>query len=349
MAFWKLVTLLGCATAAPAAAIEDANVVRLDRDRLTVHWHDADPVDVYVSESPILARGAKPMFRGSRAGEATWSAQAGQRRYIVLRDRGDGSLTVVAERLLPLEQGSNFRDIGGYRGAGGKTVRWGKIYRSGALPVLTNQDYRLLGGLGIDTIVDLRANEEREVAPDQLDDRTGALFISNDYSIVPLMKQFAGGDVDAMYAGLEIILRPQLRSLFKRLLAGEGATLVHCSAGQDRTGIAVSLILSALGVDRRTIIEDYHLSTSSRRPQWEMPKLDLVAYPGNPIVQRYAVAVAEPGGIEAKPLYNQSGQSHLVQFLAYMDKTYGSIPDYLNKELALGSSDIAKLRARYLR
>ena len=123
------------------------------------------------------------------------------------------------------------------------------------------------------------------VAPDTLDDRTGALFLSNDYSIRPLMGNMAAMQEGNMYAGLTPVVRPQFRAIFRRLLADDGAVMYHCSAGQDRTGVATALILSALGVDRQTILRDYHKSTEWRRPQWEMPTVDPADYPDNMIVQ----------------------------------------------------------------
>ncbi len=49
-----------------------------------------------------------------------------------------------------------------------------------------------------------------------------------------------------------------------RAIAGaDGAVLVHCAAGKDRTGVVVALALDAAGVDRAAIIRDY-LATAER-------------------------------------------------------------------------------------
>lgn len=339
---------LGLSAASPAFAVDKAEVLRKDASNVFVSWQDSDPVDVYVSAAPMLADDAKPVILGSRNGEATVSLPAEKRQYVILRDRGDNSLTVIAERLLPLEKGSNFRDVGGYVGANGKTVKWGKIFRSGALPLLSERDYALLSGLQVKSIIDLRSLEEREVAATELDDRTGALFISNDYSLKPLMRNFAAGNGENVYVGMEKLLKPQYRSIFSRLLADDGAVMYNCSAGQDRTGMASALILTALGVDRETIIKDYHLSTPSRRPQWEMSALDPAEHPNNPIVQYYAAAAKKPGGVQAEPLYSKGGVSHLVQFFAYLDKEYGGVEAYMAKELGVGPAEVKKLRTLYL-
>lgn len=344
-AFFLSLALTGVA---PAVAIDRVEVIRKDDVSVLVRWKDADAVDVFLSVTPTLSADAQPSASANHKGDAVVKLPAGQRLYVILRDSGDNSLTTTAERLFPLEQGSNFRDVGGYIGAEGKHVKWGKIFRSGALPLLSETDYTLLSGLKIKSIVDLRSLEEREVAATELDDRTGALFLSNDYSLKPLIRNFQAANGENVYVGMEQLLKPQYRSIFARLLADDGAVLYHCSAGQDRTGIASALILSALGVERETILKDYHLSTPSRRPTWEMPSLNPVNYPNNWIVQYYADAAKKPGGAVAKPLYSKSGVSHLMQFFAYLDAEYGSVEGYLQKELNIGPDQIAKLRSLYL-
>src|SRR3546814_6177413 len=82
------------------------------------------------------------------------------RPYFMLRDQRDGGMIRVAERALPLEHGSNFRDIGGYPAAGGKHVRWGMIFRSGGTPLLNDADEQRIGALKLGEMVDLRRSEE---------------------------------------------------------------------------------------------------------------------------------------------------------------------------------------------
>lgn len=342
------IVLMTIAMPVSAWAAENAEVTRIDAATVMVRWQHSGPVDIIVSDKPSLDDDNKPVVVASRKGEAIVPLSVKQRGYVILRARGDQQITIVAERELPLEKGSNFRDLGGYKGAGGRPLRWGKIFRSGAMPIISEADYGLLGGLGIGSIIDLRSNEEREVAGTLLDDRTGALFVSNDYSLKLLFASFSRGNGEYVYSGMEKLLAPQYRSVFRRLLANDGAVLYNCSAGQDRTGIASALILSALGVDRETILRDYHLSTALRRPQNELPPLDPAQYPSNPIVQYYSEAAKKPGGVKAEPLFSKSGVSHLIQFFEVIDRNYGSVEGYLNKELGISAADIEKLQSLYL-
>lgn len=62
----------------------------------------------------------------------------------------------------------NFRDLGGYTSTNGKTVKWGKVFRSGELSSLSEWDSIRLDNLGIKTIIDLRTNQETLTAPSQM-------------------------------------------------------------------------------------------------------------------------------------------------------------------------------------
>lgn len=334
---------------APAFALNSAEVARRD-GALMLRWVSTNPVDIYVSDRPDAPlKAAKRVAVRDKDGAFDFADTSHVRHYFILRDVRTGKTLRTAERELPLEKGSNFRDLGGYAVAGGKTIKWGKIFRSGAMPMLTEADYKQLETLKIGSIIDLRSVEEREVAPTQLDDRTGALFLSNDYSLKPLMANFAkqAASSKPMYAGMEEMLKPQFKLVFNRLLADQGATLYNCSAGQDRTGITTALVLTALGVSRETILKDYHLSTALRRPSNEMPALDPADYPGNPIVGYYAAAAKKPGGAKAEPLYAKDGTSLLGQFFAYLDQAHGGVDAYLAKELGIGPLEKARLRRSY--
>src|SRR5690606_17096622 len=94
--------------------------------------------------------------------------------------RPDVSPGALAERVVPLEQGSNFRDIGGYATLDGKRVRQGLIYRSGATPMLTDSDLERVRALGLRNMIDLRSSEERALAPTRIE---GVPYTAVGYSI----------------------------------------------------------------------------------------------------------------------------------------------------------------------
>jgi protein-tyrosine phosphatase len=325
-----------------AHARELATIERIDAARVTLVREDAAPVTVWLSADTVLDKGDRKLAAKVGKGPLTVDMPAGERQYLILQGKR-GKTSAVAERKLPLEQGSNFRDLGGYVTKDGRTVRWGKAFRSGAMPLLSEADQKLIGGLMLDSVVDLRSQEERELTADTIDDRTGAMFISNDYSMRTLFAGFQQGQGENMYKGMEVLLVPQFRSLYRRIMADEGAVLYHCSAGQDRTGIATALLYDLLGVDRETILKDYHLSTDWRDPRWEMPAIDPKQHANNPLVQFYA-ALPEAERSKAQPLYTASGQSHLAQFFAHLDAAYGGSEGYMKQKLGFTDDQIARLR-----
>ena len=339
--------VLAVSIASPASAREAATLTRIDAASVALDRGETRPVAVWISQDMAIDKADQRVDPGfGPDGKLTLAIPANSRRYVLIKDR-KGHVTIVGERILPLEQGSNFRDIGGYVTKDGRTVRWGKAYRSGAMPLLSEADYSLIDQLGIGSVVDLRSIEEREVAPNMVDDRTGALFIANDYSLKPLMAGFSKGNGENVYKGMEKILVPQLRAIYRRIEANEGAVVYHCSAGQDRTGMATALLYDMLGVDRETILKDYHMSTALRRPQWEMPRVNPADYPNNPIL-KYYYAADEKKRTVAEPLYTPSGASHLAQFFTYIDAQYGGSEGFMKQALRLTDADIAQLRATML-
>lgn len=343
--------LVALSAAMPADAREVASLTRIDKQSVTLDRGAIIPVGIWISKDDRIDAGdreldAATVKAAAKGGKITLPIPASERRYVLLKDKA-GKVVVAGERVLPIEQGSNFRDIGGYVTKDGRVVRWGKLFRSGAMPLLTPTDYALVEQLDIGTVVDLRSMEEREIAPDEIDDRTGALFVANDYSLKPLMARFGMNNGEDAYRGMEQMLAPQLRSLYRRIQANEGAVIYHCSAGQDRTGIATALLYDVLGVDRDTILKDYHRSTALRRPQYEMPKVNPSDHPDNPILKYYFSADEKKRTI-AEPLYTPSGASHLAQFFTYIDRQYGGSEGYMKKALRLTDTDISKLRAAML-
>jgi protein-tyrosine phosphatase len=360
MALVAVLSLPGCATPAVGVTPEavqsevgDVEAVKVssalasyDEGIYALKWTtsvESAPVDVFVSSSPE-GSGAVKIADDIVDGAYSWTPETPEksRRYFIVQPEA-GERYIVATRVLPLEQASNFRDIGGYLTKDGHMVKWGRAYRSGAMPLLTDSDYAFIEQLDLDSVVDFRSLEEREVTPDQVDDRTGALFIANDYSMASMMKDYAEGNGENGYAKMEPMIRPQYRSMFRRLIADDGAVLYHCSAGQDRTGVATALIYDFLGVDRQTIVEDYHLSTELRRTKWEMPDINPADYPNNFIVQYY-VAARQSGDDAPQPLYTPSGASQIVQFFDYIDSEFGSTEAYLKEALGLSEKDLTRLR-----
>ena len=266
------------------------------------------------------------------------------------------------ERLLPLEGGSNFRDMGGYVTVDGKRVNKGLLFRSGAMTSLTQSDITYLEQFDFQTIVDLRSAEELELFPNRWAVQETIDYVNVHYRIMDLMgealnispdeenpEQAVLNNMGESYKGFPALLEPQFIALFDRLLAAETPLVVNCSAGQDRTGVASALILSALGVPRETILRDYHLSTELRRPEREQGDVDLQAAAETNAFAAMMLSFSHGEEVsEANPLYTEDGTSFLQFTFDDLEARYGSILAYLDVELGVDAADIARLRELYL-
>jgi protein-tyrosine phosphatase len=178
------------------------------------------------------------------------------------------------------------------------------------------------------------------------------------------LRGFNGPDREAvterLYAQLPILLREEYKAVFRALLAHEVPLVVSDSDGQDRTGIAAALILSALGTPREAIDRDYLLSIEDRRPANEMADVDLQRFASTNSEARFLIAYrtyaektrdsprTRPSGPQPLPLRDSKGAPLLELALERIGTDYGSVANYLERELGVSAKDIAKLRALYL-
>nr|WP_234810811.1 tyrosine-protein phosphatase [Sphingobium herbicidovorans] len=235
--------LLGSAAASPLAAAEapaSPMVERIAPDRLKISWSAKNAVDVYMSDkADAVATASALVSARDRDGVHEQAVKPGERAFFLLKNQQDGGTIRVAERVLPLEQGSNFRDIGGYPAAGGRQVKWGMIYRSGATPLLTEGDLKLIEGLQLGNMVDLRSSEERQLAPSRI---VGVPYNAVGYSMAAItnaMKSSNGGALangGALYRRMPDMMAPQFRVLFDRLLANRGRWLITVRRGRTAPG-----------------------------------------------------------------------------------------------------------------
>ncbi|GAA5317840.1 MAG: tyrosine-protein phosphatase [Candidatus Pelagadaptatus aseana] len=252
-------------------------------------------------------------------------------------------------RVLPLDGGINFRDLGGYRNRHGKTVKWKKLFRSGHLSNLSDQDIDQLEQLSLTRIHDFRRADEQQRAPS----KPVRAEITNDYEMfVGSMSKFweflDNGGLNAESAH-ELVrgsyrdciddVAPAYRRLFLSLLDNaDNASLFHCAAGKDRTGIAAALILSALEVDRDTIVQDYLLTLEHYDSERLLGVVE--EHLRNANVSHWERSWLMP--------YVSVHQDNIEFFFDATEKQYGSVEDYLSDALDLDQWQLQDLQAAYL-
>jgi protein-tyrosine phosphatase len=177
----------------------------------------------------------------------------------------------VQIRRLSLEGAINVRDIGGYPTLDGRRTRWGAILRGDSLHRLTESDQRILRETyGVRSIVDLRRESERDFAPSVYLDSTDVV-----YRPLPIFDDTAGAPpaeprtLELVYRGILDTRKERVGAVFRSLIEPRGLpALIHCTAGKDRTGLIIALILGLAGVSDAKIAEDYALTASYLTPEY---------------------------------------------------------------------------------
>ncbi|BDU72878.1 tyrosine-protein phosphatase [Mesoterricola silvestris] len=250
--------------------------------------------------------------------------------------------TKTPDRHLPLEGVRNFRDLGGYRGHGGRSVAWGRLFRSGRLSGLTDGDRRRVGALGLDLVLDFRQRSECALEPSAW--APGTAPRTENLEIVPgSLDGFFDPDgnartasfMEALYRVLALEHAEVYRAMFGHILDVPGArVLLHCAAGKDRTGFGSALLLLALGVAREDVMEDYLLTSRFLDVDAEMDTVLAVApHLLKPPMTREGV----------RPMF-EVRRSYLESALDAM----GDVDAYLEGRLGLGPAARGELRERYL-
>ena len=246
--------------------------------------------------------------------------------------------TTTSNRIIKTENILNFREMGGYHNRYGQQVKWGKLYRSGFLTNASRSDIALLKALHIKTAIDLRTDEEITSAP-------SAFFIDQTYRI-PLKcieaqsciekvikGQMKRGDALLFQQDLHAALVKNNTSNFKRyfeILADSSSypVIVYCTLGKKRTGIIMFLTLAVLEVDIEQIYQDYMLSNSYINFSKIINKADTLS---SEIQEALTVLLAP--------------QRDAIEYTRkYIEKEYGSLNNYFEKELQLTVKKREKLK-----
>ncbi|MED1564168.1 hypothetical protein AJ85_06960 [Alkalihalobacillus alcalophilus ATCC 27647 = CGMCC 1.3604] len=253
------------------------------------------------------------------------------------------------KRLITLEGSFNFRDLGGYKTKSGRTVKWGRVFRSGDLSKVTANDLKKLEQLGIKTICDLRSQDEVEKMPDPLLANVRALHVpvipNDDETMVRQVGDLAEvqrewltnpGDMLTYMNKKMVIFAEAYKTLFRSLLNyPEEPLLFHCAAGKDRTGVVAALILSLLDIDRETILEDYlltNLSKEKMRQQLAGSDLDAFSHLSGEAIE----AMLEPRA------------EYIEAFFVELEHHYGTVKHYFERAIGLTEDEMNQLRENLL-
>jgi protein-tyrosine phosphatase len=164
----------------------------------------------------------------------------------------------------------NFRDVGGLRASSGQVVKRGLIYRSEGPANFARAHREELTALGIRTVCDLRSDAERSADPnDWCEPSCRVLHLSMNTDLRAraddAWKSFRSDPspentrrvMVQAYTLMPAALSPHWAPITGAITAGETPLIIHCTAGKDRTGIAIALLLQLLQILPEEIIADY--------------------------------------------------------------------------------------------
>jgi protein-tyrosine phosphatase len=279
-----------------------------------------------------------------------------QRYYFELRLGNAKDGAVVADRSLHLATAPNARDIGGYATTDGHHVKWGQVFRSDAISKADAADLAKLDALGIKLICDFRGASEVEAdGADQpvagAEELSLPILDESDDTNTKIRDAITSGDTATQEALLGNGKAAQILTDAGKTLANSPAadkaytallerledpadlpTLTHCTAGKDRTGWSTAIILSALGVPKQTVIDDYLLTNQYTKDK-------------NAATLQSTANLIDPALLS--PLLEVAPE-YIKGSFAEVKKKYGTFDKYLTKGLGVSKAELAALKKNLL-
>lgn len=237
-------------------------------------------------------------------------------------------------RIVTFENLHNFRDIGGYQTADGRTVRWGRLFRSDSLGKLNGRDWERFLALSIRTVIDLR--RPREVTRDgRVPHHPGLTYYNLSVEHRPYDQASLGPDIESArfladrYGEVAHDGSKEIRASLE-IVASDSAPLVfHCS-GKDRTGLLAMLVLALVGVREHDIVADFALTglaTERLVAEWHAQHPDLTL---------------------SWPSYGGAPAEIMRLFMTHLTTQYGSVRGYAAEALGVDDDLVEALRGQLL-
>ena len=258
---------------------------------------------------------------------------------------------MIRDAFLDTQGIHNFRDYGGWKTRGGGTVRTGLLYRSGHHVEATDTDLSAIAPLGIHTVVDLRGQSERSAHPcRRVEGFDGeVVFYEGETTSSPphmdidpdtTASDFARERMLAVYTRMPD--NPAMIDMFGRylniLVEREGASLVHCYAGKDRTGVAATMLLHILGVSEDDQRREFLRTNDS-------PTFDVLARQSLPGIEARLGRKLDEGA--AKDLLGVR-EEYLDRYLEIAGQRHGSFDGYLERAIGVDDALREALIARFV-
>jgi protein tyrosine/serine phosphatase len=250
---------------------------------------------------------------------------------------------------IDVEGAANMRDLGGTPTEDGGQIAPRRLLRSDNLQGLTASDVELLTGeFGVTTIVDLRTTGEVEKEgpgpldavpgirhachpvlprfPSRRDEVARALLTEK---IARDTERYPDDPTTGHYLGYLEERPDEVVGALRTIATSEGAAIVNCAAGKDRTGVIIAMALTAAGAGREAVIADYAASAE---------RIDAV-------LARLTASHTYSEDTKSQPVGAHAPRPETMKaFLEQLDVRYGGLPKWL-ADNGFGEDDLARLRA----
>jgi protein-tyrosine phosphatase len=204
--------------------------------------------------------------------------------------------------------------------------------------LMTHADaVRVRDDLKIATVIDLRSHAEAEQEPyphvEASLHRRHLPLIANLQNPEEQPQSNAAANLGEFYVGLMTSAGGAIRTVLEAI-ADEGAipAVVHCSLGKDRTGVAIAVLLGALGVSDKDIVRDYTLTNR---------------YIGKMVKAARSAQREESFVLTLPPEFLRAPASAMKTLLAAMRREHGSMQDYAGS-VGVDEATVLQLQAALL-
>lgn len=253
--------------------------------------------------------------------------------------------------IIKLKHVKNYRDLGGITTSDGRVLKPHMLIRGTTLFDPTLFGIKILKeNYNLKTIIDLRTQKEILEKPDVKIDGVEILHM-------PVFDESVAGisHEKKVHSFKTLMMMPKMEDLYVQMVTGASldnvikvlkfiltlpvqkfSVVFHCTAGKDRTGVVAALLLSFLGVDRVTVMNDYLLTNKRVLFKANMAYVGLLITKGNPKlahkIKHYFLA--EPNFIKAA--------------LNQLEKDFGSLEEFFKQKLGFTEEETKKIKDKFL-